>query len=279
MIFLQRGDRLPTVAVVQTLLNARMGGLRVDGYLGPLTEKAISHFQRTTMCSGGSGKIDNATWQRLNRIVDLSVVDAVDICHPNVDKSLKEAQEYNKNAMAIGCMSNATEAVINQIVNQNNTGSVVLVRFIGHGAAGIQAIGMGRGVPEIFGDDVVKKNGKIKLTDEQNEISKLVHRYSTISGSEKGLKYVQKYLALLVPVFSPFGSIEFHGCHISAGKEGLKFLREISDLIQVPVSASTATQHMGHNKRFSGPIRSAFPGGTDLQRWAAALPKFNMSIP
>ena len=144
MIFLQRGDRLPPVAVVQMLLNARLGErLRIDGYLGPLTEQAIKDFQRATQCAGPSGKIDNGTWRRLNKFVDLSVVETVDICDPMLLKSLAEAREYNENAMAVGCMSNATDSVINEIVARNKVKSVVLLRFIGHGAEGIQSVGIG----------------------------------------------------------------------------------------------------------------------------------------
>jgi hypothetical protein len=281
MIFLQRGDKLPPVAVIQTLLNARFGDrLRIDGYLGPLTEQAIKDFQKATMCSGPSGKIDNATWRRLNKSVNLSVVETVDVCDPALFKSLAEAREYNESAMAVGCMSNATDAVINEIVAQNKVKSVVLLRFIGHGAEGIQAIGMGRGDEDIFGEEYVKNNVRIKqLTNAEIEISKNIHFHSTITTGKWKLDFIKIYLARLRPLFSPYGSIEFHGCHVAKEKIGFEFIEDVSNITQVPVSASQDNEHIGRNKRFIGHIRTVFPGGGNLHSWAAALPKFAISLP
>jgi hypothetical protein len=281
MIFLQLGDKLPPVAVVQALLNARIGDrLRIDGFLGPLTQHAIKDFQQATKCAGPSGKIDNATWRRLNRGVDLTVEETVDVCDPQLMKSLEEARAYNPNAMAVGCMSNATDSVINEIVARNKMKSVVLLRFIGHGASGLQAVGMGRGDEDIFGEEFVKDNKRVKpLGKAEIEISKNVHFYSSITTGRWKLDYIKSYLARLRPVFSPFGSLEFHGCNVAKEKVGFEFIQDVSNIVQVPVSASQDNEHIGRNKRFVGPVRTAFPAGSNLHRWAAALPKFNMSLP
>jgi hypothetical protein len=280
MIFLQRGDRLPTVALIQIILNTKYGGtIKVDGSFGPQTELGIRQFQHATNCSVSSGKMDNATWRRLNRWSNLTVADTIDLCDPQLLASLDEALEYNNNILAIGCMSNGVSGAINLILDNSRPGSVALLRIIGHGTDAIQAVGIGRGIADLFGEEYAIKGHPKKLSAEQAEISKQVHRYSTMSGSTKGLKYVKNYIARLKPIFSPYGSIEFHGCHVGRGKEGKDFLQDVSDLLGVPVSASTATQKTGHNKRFRGPIVSAFPGGGDLQRWAASLPSLNMSFP
>jgi hypothetical protein len=283
MLFLERGDKLPTVAAMQSLLNARIGNsLRVDGDYGPITEMAVKNFQQMTGCSGPSGKVDNLTWFRLNRSANLTVVDTVDICDPGMMEGLENVRNFNKNIMAtdsmssavvLGCMSNAVEDIVKQITTQNSAKSIVLLRFDGHGNVAVQGVGIGHGV-----DDIIP-NAPDKLSKEQDLVSLLAHKYSSISGGKKGLKYVKEFIKRLKPLFSSYGSIEFHGCQIAKEAEGRRFLHEISDITGVPVTASVVEQFKVKMHRFFGPYVTACPGGKDLGRWAASRPVMHMSLP
>jgi Putative peptidoglycan binding domain/Domain of unknown function (DUF4347) len=283
MIFLQRGDKLPTVAAMQSLLNARIGNsLRVDGYYGPVTQTAVKNFQQMTGCSGPSGIVDNLTWFRLNRSANLTVVDIVDICDPGMMEGVDRVKKFNHNSMAsesmssavvLGCMSNAVEDIVNQVTAQNSAKSVVLLRFDGHGNVAVQGTGIGHGV-----DDIIP-NAPKNLSHDQEMVSSLVHRYSSISGGQKGLKYVKEFILRLKPLFSSHGSIEFHGCQIAKGAEGVQFLHEISDITGVPVTASVVKQFKVKMHRFLGHYITACPDGKDLACWAASRPVAYMSLP
>lgn len=70
MVILQRGDHLPTVAGVQTLLNVHVPSqqrLEVDGAFGPLTEEAAKWFQREIMHARPTGIINGEVWRVLSQ--------------------------------------------------------------------------------------------------------------------------------------------------------------------------------------------------------------------
>ena len=92
---LRQGDRLPTVGVLQKLLNRTGANLKADGMFGPKTHGAILAFQRLRGLPV-SGMADLATWKRLVFTNPLPIVDCVDVFDPN----LYEADA--KNIMAAG---------------------------------------------------------------------------------------------------------------------------------------------------------------------------------
>lgn len=275
MIALQNGDKLPIVAIVQGLLNTRVNhSIEVDGIFGSQTENAVKQFQISTKCSSPTGKVDDLTLNRLKLSLDLSIVDVIDICHPQVLQILELDMIHNKRPMALGCMSNAVNPIINRIIFENKPGSVVLLRFVGHGSQAVQAVGLGRGWQETFGT-----NKKLKLNADQQEMYKNVFRYSSISGSKGGLRYIKESLTRLVSIFSPYGSIEFRGCNIANGSGGREFIDEVAEITGVPVTAGLGGQSMKKMPRFTGQTYSAFPGRSNLHNWSAKLPAFNMSLP
>jgi hypothetical protein len=276
MINVRIGDQLPTVAIVQILLNARRDKpIVVDGAFGSKTQRAVRDFQRKTGCSTVSGHVDNATWKRLNQGMNLGVEDVIDVTDPLLLTDLKALQSFNSSITVMGGSSNAVEGAITLIVHKAHNGSLVLLRFNGHGNHGRQVVGAGRGWVDMFGTP--KPKDPKKITPYQASAIQDMMNYSLIS--YKGLKYIKDYLARLKPCFSPYGSIEFHGCSIAGGADGKPFLRAISQIVGVPATGSFTKQHTGHVGRFEGTTFTGCPNEISLEDWAASLPELNMSLP
>jgi Putative peptidoglycan binding domain len=276
MINLRIGDHLPTVATVQILLNARRNNhIVVDGDFGSITYNAVKDFQRMTGCSSVSGRVDPATWNRLNLGMNLATEDIIDITDPLLLKDLDELQRLKCSTIAVGGMSNAVEQVINLIVNKIPNGSLLVLRFNGHGNHGRQVVGAGRGWVDMFGTPMPIDPRKIKPW-EATAIQQ-IKDYSLIS--YRGLKYIKNYLIRLKPCFSPYGSIEFHGCSIAGGADGKPFLKAVSQIVGVPAVGAAAKQYVGHVGRFDGMTFTGCPNDLTLKDWAANLPKLNKSLP
>jgi peptidoglycan hydrolase-like protein with peptidoglycan-binding domain len=276
MLDIRIGDFLPTVAVVQTLLNARLEmstPITVDGAFGISTENAVKNFQRKTNCSDIDGIVGTATWNRLSQGMGFTVKDVIDVTDPDLAYDEVITRKYNPNPIIIGGMSNAVEHVINLIVNSTPNGSLLLIRFDGHGNAGVQGVGIGTTdivLTAIYGKN---KPSNMKDIDERNtELFRNTIIFSTIS--VKNLKF----LARLRPCFSPYGSIEFHGCEVAKYEKGRSFMKEVSKITGVPASGSLYTQQVGQIRRFIGQTYTGCPNGLSLKEWSAALPSINMSF-
>jgi peptidoglycan hydrolase-like protein with peptidoglycan-binding domain len=273
MIELQERDNLPTVAVVQTLLNNKLSlSIPVDGDFGSITKKTIQEYQKTTKCSNPSGNIDFLTWNRLALGMNFKVHDVIDVTDPKFLDDVKNISKYNPHPFVIGGMSNGVEALINMIVNSTAKGSMVLLRFDGHGGDGVQGVSFGRGWVDVFG--VTKP---AKPSEESIQLFKQTVRYSTINLNDLFLIY--DILARLKPCFSPYGSIEFHGCHVAGGVKGKKFIQMVSNIVKVPVTGSLISQSFSASQRFEGPVITACPNGLSLKDWSRNLPEINICIP
>jgi len=81
---LRQGDRLPTVAAVQILINRAMRRgeqIAVDGVFGPKTRDAVRAFQ-TKSHVRPDGVVGEQSWRELIRGQGLQVIDAVDVTNP-----------------------------------------------------------------------------------------------------------------------------------------------------------------------------------------------------
>jgi hypothetical protein len=276
MITVKQGDKLPTVAVVQMLLNARRDNpIIVDGDFGSITQKAVRDFQRMTDCSAITGRVDIATWHRLNQGINMAIEDVIDVTDPLLLQDLRALESFHCSIIVMGGMTNAVEQAISLIVSKVAKGSLVLLRFNGHGNNGRQVVGAGRGWIDMFGTPKPVDPRKIK--PEQATAIQLMMDYSLIS--YKGLKFIKDFLARLKPCFSPYGSIEFHGCSIAGGSDGKPFLKEVSQIVGVPATGSLTKQHVGKVGHFEGITFTGCPDGISLEDWSANLPELNMSLP
>lgn len=245
---LRHGDRLPTVAVVQILLNRNMRKgtfIAVDGIYGRNTRGAVREYQRRHPSLGEDGVVGKNTWKALTTGERLAVIDSVDITNPKdmgyEDDAIRRAG--GRPLIHYG-MSNGVRVAMQKIQARASGHNTVLLRFHGHGAPGVMGVSVG--------------------TDA--EIS-----------SEFGVRFLSslaRFVAPLAWVFSPMGSAELHGCRVGAGKDGRRLVSALSNAWGVPVSAGLRSQYGGglSTFRFEGPVFTAFPAGKDLKTWARSLP-------
>ena len=151
-------------------------------------------------------------------------------------------------------MCNGVEQAINDIVRSAGN-NLFLLRFHGHGASGVAGISDGQGLND--GID---------------------HRSSIDSGNIQTLLPI---LRRLMPIFGPYGNIQFMHCSTGRGPEGRRLLQRIANGVGVPVTAALRTQSGGgvNTFKFEGPTFTAFPGGANLRSWCNSLPNFPRFTP
>ena len=244
MITLKRGDKLPTVAGLQSYLNQQPSTtefLTVDGNFGPRTEAAVIRYR----ASAGVGKgkvVDFDVWKQVVGS-EWQVIDSIDRSDFDDPKWATNEHEmlapFGQTVLEFFGMSHGSPVVMNEILGNARPGEVVLLRFHGHGSPGHMIIGSGRIVTG----------------------SSLDRRYG------KGFwQFLQKFRS----VFAPFGSIEMHGCRVGKGAEGRKLLSGMADAMGVPVSGGIQTQYGGDSTtfRFEGPTTTICPNGESLKNWS-----------
>lgn len=260
------GDRLPTVSVLQILLSFKLGGgsmLSIDGIFGPRTKAAVVSFQSQFRDLKPDGIVGRLTWLRLFQDTGLKIIDAVDVTDPSLmDTEAADLIDAGGSPIITGGMSNGIVDVANRVQQAAQTsGSVVLLRFFGHGAAGAMGFSDGTGVIR-WRETVGKKTTKhVRYIDERVELSSL---------TPETLPKVQFALGRLTSVFSEFGSVELHGCKVARDAAGRRLLERLADLWRVPVTAGRKTQLAGGKStfRFEGPIYTAVPGNRSLRSWS-----------
>ena len=257
--FLRQGDRLPTVGVVQVLLNRGIasGKLTKDGAFGPRTRRALQDFQRPRGLTP-DGIVGRNTWPRLVQGTGFRILDAIDITDPSVlDTEGDDIRRAGGKPSLIGYMCNGLGQLIQELAaRMSGGGEVVLLRFFGHGSPGVMGISDGVGSVRVGGRRVYL---------EDDDLSSLTP--GTVGRAESELRR-------LTPYFGRYGSVELHGCRVGRGRGGQRMLQQLADIWRVPVTAALNTQYAGgvSTFRYEGPVTTAFPGGQTLRSWAAALP-------
>jgi putative peptidoglycan binding protein len=251
---LRRGDRLPTVGVLQKLLNRSGANLRVDGAFGHKTLAALVAFQRQRNLPV-NGSADQATWARLIFKSNLPVLDCVDVFDP----ALYEGDAANIRAaggepLLMGGMSRGTLQAATDIVARGR--NVFLLRIIGHGSPGHQHVAWGAG-----GWDEVHGTKKKWHQIHGDPLSSL-HIVNATLARQLGLGVI----------FGDYGCMELHGCQVALGPRGHQFIRTLARQIGIPVSAGL--RYQVSTFRFDGPTFTAFPDGESLGAWCARLPDF-----
>jgi hypothetical protein len=245
---LRRGDKLPTVALLQVLINRAMREgehLTVDGIFGPNTQRGLRATQHR-LGQSRSGQVDESTWRALMRGQEFQVIDAVDVTDPDVWRNeAQDIQSAGGDPIMSGGMCDGIRGVTGQIQRQARSGRVVLLRFFGHGNRGVMMVAGG--------------------TRSRTDWAFTTHY----------MDGMVTYLARLRPIFSPFGSAELHGCRVGAGSNGRRLLRGLCRAWEVPVTAGLRSQSAGgrYTFRFEGPTITMFPGGGNLRSWARSLPE------
>lgn len=246
---LRKGNKTPSVGVLQKLLNANGARLAVDGEFGNETEKAVISFQHARRMTN-DGIVGKETWPRIAADENLKIVDCVDV----FDKSLfdLEAADIKKaggNPLMIGGECNGVEDAVNLILSSVQSRSVFLLRFHGHGAPGLAGIGIGQ-----------DGGGLGERSDVDNA------NFATIRPA----------LQRLSSIFGDYGNVQFMHCETGSGPKGRSLLQSIANTLGVPATAGVHIQYGGGTDtfKFEGPTHTAVPGGKTLRQWCQALPDF-----
>ncbi len=243
---LKKGDVLPTVGVLQLLLNRAGAQLPVDGDFGSKTEKAVIEFKSERRMAPG-GVVDKTTWSRIKGAEILPVVDSIDITDPGDVGEVKDARAGGGAVVLRGGMCNGVGQAIQDIIGAASS-KLFLVRMHGHGTSG--NIGISEGTETMTG-----------------------HR----AGLDlDNLKSIEADLRRLKSALGPYGSVQLMGCNTGQGTRGSQMLAKLANIWDVPVSAGIRTQTSGPKGifRFEGPVVTRCPGGISLKRWCRSRPKF-----
>lgn len=247
--YLKKGYKLPTVGVLQVLLNRGVSEneLKKDGEFGKNTKQAVRNFQKPRGLHI-DGIVGKNTWPRLIAGTGFRIIDAVDITDPGLFTEVNDIRSIGGNPSLIGSMCNGIGNILQALIaRMRERGEVVLLRFFGHGNSGIMGIS--------DGEDVMSDRDLTSLTSDVIDL---------IAGE----------LSRVGPLFGRYSSVELHGCKVGYGPSGRRLLQKLANIWQVPVSGGIKNQISGgiSTFRFEGPVFTAFPGGATLRQWAMALP-------
>jgi hypothetical protein len=262
--FLALGDKLPSVGVLQKLLNRAGAKLDSDGIFGPRTLAAVQQFQRANHLKQ-DGIVGKKTWAKLTESVNLPIIDCVDVfdsfqreellrankrkeadaMSDSYDTEVADIRAVGGNPLVIGGMSNGVEQAITLI--RNEASETFLLRFHGHGYPGSAGIAAGSGGP--------------------NELNRI---------NAQSIPLLRGVIGRLKPVFGPYGAVQFMHCETGRGPAGQQMLTTVASILGVPATAGVNTQYGGGEKtfRFEGPTYTAVPNGQSLKEWCRALPDF-----
>ena len=119
MLWLKRGDKFPTVAMVQDTLNKsplKKDPLKVDGHFGDATHKRVIDFQKWRNIKD-DGVVGPDTWKYLSTFSDYQVLDVIDGMPDTsfLDIAHKTLMSVGSHAIMTGFLANATKNLIPKI--------------------------------------------------------------------------------------------------------------------------------------------------------------------
>ncbi len=237
MIILRYGDRLPTVAVLQSYLNQQPSTrplLAVDGALGPKTRAAVRQFQAAVHLTP-NGVVEWEVWRRVVGS-EWQIIDWVDHSTPAPEPD--DLKRYAQTLLESFGQSGGGQQLLARIPAAGRAGQVVLLRFHGHGGPGYMGFaGESSGVDHHWGEPMYRAFRPLRS------------------------------------MFAPFGSMELHGCMLGAGAHGRTLLAGLARAVGVPASGGIQYQYGGGPTtfRFEGPTVTCCPCGESLRAWSTRV--------
>jgi hypothetical protein len=264
MLIVNQGAQSPRAVALQILLN-RFGvagtPLKVDGFYGLDTAKAVASFREKVLNAPGPGATaDLPVWNEILRRNRLQTIEAVDVTDPMLNTLTVPALEaQNASPITLGGTSNGVEQLMRLITAQAaSMGGVMLLRFHAHGGPGVLAISHG--------------NRKISVGINPEVELSILNQVTTGKTKEA--------LSSISGIFADFGFVEFHACRVADGAKGLELLQALCDAWKVPVTAPLAKQRAAENTfYFRGETRTVFPGAVALRNWAASREEAAKALP
>ena len=188
-------------------------------------------------------------WLRLIGGLDLQVIDVVDVTDPELVEAIVPDLSQFSVPILIGAMSNGVGQAITEIkARARGGGSLMLIRFHGHGAPGLAAV----------------SHGTSRLNPGINPI--LAQSVFTV----EVVKLLRPMLQGVAPLMHDMGSVEFHSCRVAQGINGHTLVRDLAGIWGAPVTAGLSRQKGGgtQNLILQQPSFTSFPVGANLKHWA-----------
>jgi peptidoglycan hydrolase-like protein with peptidoglycan-binding domain len=259
MVYLKQGMRGPLVVALQIMLNRKLPGgvsaLKVDGIFGLKTHKAVWAFQKSHSLAP-DGVVAQQTWPVLTG-PSLVSLNAIDVFDPLLLTSVNKVRAAGGNPILIGGMCNGVQQALEMIrARSTGQGSVVLLRFDGHGHDAQMNVSRGKGHVPPAGSEDYGEGPYVDADKESNAI--------TVTTLEA---LYPKYAAL-APIFVSFGSVAMMGCEVAESEYGVELIRRLAAVWNVPVTAAKQSQQYAF--QYIGPTETAYPNGLDLRSWAAS---------
>lgn len=254
MILLKETMVLPSVTTSQVLLRRHRPHTTItcDGIYGPKTKGAVRNFQSAHSLDV-DGTIGRYTWTRFMQVAALKTIDVVDAGDPAIDEFYSaDLRASGADPIVVYGMSNGVPYAIDRIIARAaGAGRIAILRINGHGGSGLQNV----------------TGGKIDGARHMAGIS------------NGNIAYLTPALSRLQPYFATFGSAELLGCEVAHGSSGLLLLQRLANIWGVPVTAGTKIQTGTFS--FTGPTRSAFPGGGTVKSWSSVQQEVagNLTVP
>lgn len=245
MILLKRGNKTPSVIVLQVLLSAVAGSsLKVDGIFGARTEQAVKAFQRQKGLNP-DGIVGKKTWPPLARLAGVTIADIVDVEDPAaLTGEVADIRFAGGSPIILHGMSNGVGQAVADLRSAHAAGAVAILRFHSHGGPGDMNVSAGTG------------------GDSRADLSGISH---------DNLNLIRPQLGQLGAHLAAFGCIEFHGCEVGQGPFGKALIQGVANAANRPVSAGRRTQYGGGGRyatfMFEGPVSSAYPFGSTRTGW------------
>ena len=277
MIWLSKGDIIPSVTLVQEALNTAydkenkkgaskkddklFGKITVDGNFGGKTEKSVIAFQKAKGLNP-DGIVGPNTWKILK---DYSTYQIVDFADPNDERGV--TQIIDQRLRKLGSrpihpkfLGNAMESIGKKIPELSKKQKIGLFRIFSHGNAGHQNLSKGLGgyfldeppVPGVPRSKMCAATMTIKgrkacvypsIGGQGLRLGTRLNPGSKIIEGPKrdhfeDFHIIQRYWAPLCGCFGTYGSLELHGCGIGMGTAGHDLVAMLSLFLGVPVIAT-----------------------------------------
>jgi hypothetical protein len=288
---LRFGDHLPTVGVLQKLLNRFGEDLDPDGVFGRKTLAAVQKFQRSKHLLP-DGIVGVETWPKLTEGVDLPIVDSVDVFDSfQIEEAGRIIEEDTDKLKDPKISKEETRKLQQQIKDAKEFLKEHKYGQLEVAVASIRAVG---GNPLVLGgmSNGVAQAVSLIRSAARNVFLLRFHGHAS-SGSQNitagtewsselnaldadTIPVLSRVISSLRAVFGPYGSVEFKGCQLARGPEGRHMLTRIASILGVPATAGEITQHSGGTEtfHFRRPTYTAVPYGQSLEDWCRALPDF-----
>lgn len=203
---LQEGDYLPTVGILQKLLNSWGASLVVDGHFGPKTKDALCKFQLKNNIWNKPGEMDAITWALLRENINFPIIDCIDVAGKKRLQIHHEVYDFDKlggKHIDMGAMSNGIEQAIQNILVAVPSKDCGLVRFHGYGRRSGGGIAISVGKPA-----------------SREETLSGINNYAIIDWEDGDYFATASKLAPLRSIFGTYGSAEFHHCLVASSVGG-----------------------------------------------------------